>query len=211
MTGRAPVPPAPDPKAMWEARYGADDYLYGTEPNGFLRDRVAMLPVGRTLCLAEGEGRNAVFLAEHGHTVSSVDLTEAGVAKTRRLATARGVAVDAHVGDLATFDLGTGQWDLIVSIFAHVPPTVRRALHGRVVHALAPGGMLLLEAYTPGQLGRGTGGPAAEELTMTRTGLRDELAGLELVHAVELEREIIEGAGHTGVGAVVQIIARRAT
>lgn len=211
MTASAPVPPAPDPKAMWEARYRADDYLYGIEPNGFLRDRVAMLPIGHTLCLAEGEGRNAVFLAEHGHTVSSVDLTEAGVAKTRKLAAARGVAVDAHVGDLATFDLGAERWHLIVSIFAHVPPTVRRALHGRVVSALAPGGMLLLEAYTPAQLGRGTGGPAAEELTMTLDGLRDELAGLELVHAVELEREIIEGAGHTGVGAVVQVIARRST
>ncbi|MEQ1699428.1 MAG: class I SAM-dependent methyltransferase [Ilumatobacteraceae bacterium] len=194
---------------MWEQRYGTEAYLYGTEPNEFLRANAHLLPAGPTMCLAEGEGRNAVHLAGTGRQVHSVDLTEAGVAKTLRLAQQLGVQVAAVVGDVAEFDLGVDRWPAIVSIFAHMPPAVRRGLHARVVAALTPGGVLLLEAYTPAQIGRGTGGPAVPEMTMTLDGLRDELAGLEFLHAMELEREVVEGPGHTGVGAVVQVIARR--
>lgn len=195
------------PRSMWEDRFSIESYLYGTDPNEFLRDNVSVLPAGKVLCLAEGEGRNAVFLAESGFDVRSVDFTEAGVAKTLRLAEQRGVSVQAVLGDLAVVDIGSVRWDSIVSIFAHMPPKVRRSLHARVVTALKPGGVFLLEAYTPDQIGRGTGGPSTPEMTMTLAGLRDELAGLEFVHAVELQREIVEGPGHTGVGAVVQLIA----
>lgn len=167
------------------------------------------LPRGRVLCLAEGEGRNAVFLASHGFEVSSIDLTRAGVAKTRRLALQRGVNVDAVTGDLATADLGIQSWSGIVSIFAHLPPVIRRDLHRRVVDALAPGGVFLLEAYTPNQVGRGTGGPPTPELAMTLPDLMRELEGLEFIHAVETEREVIEGHGHNGRGGVVQVMARR--
>jgi SAM-dependent methyltransferase len=202
---------APSPRAMWEQRYDTEAYLFGTEPNGFLRSSLPKLPAGAVLCLAEGEGRNAVFLAENGYEVHSVDLSETGVAKARRLAESRGVQVDAVVGDLAEFDVGADCWDLIVSIFAHMAPAARRQLHRRVVAALKPAGMFLLEAYTPLQVGRGTGGPSTPETTMTLDALREELAGLEFVHAEELEREVMEGPGHTGTGAVVQVIARRPT
>lgn len=194
---------------MWEARYGEPDYLYGTEPNDFLAAEAHRLAQGDVLCLAEGEGRNATWLATQGHTVSSVDLTEAGTAKTRRLAADRGVHVDAVTADLAHHDLGVERWDGIVSIFAHMPPTVRADLHRRVVAALRPGGLLLLEAYTPDQIGRGTGGPPVPEMTMTLELLRAELAGLEEVHGVETIRSVVEGPGHTGDGAVVQFIARK--
>ena len=197
------------PRSMWEGRYSVDTYIYGTEPNDFLRDNVATLPRGSALCLAEGEGRNAVFLAESAFDVHSVDLTESGVAKTLRLAERRGVQVLAVAGDLAVFDIGTERWDLIVSIFAHMPPHVRHDLHHRVVAALKPGGTFLLEAYTPSQIGRGTGGPSSAEMTMTLDSLRDELVGLEIVYAEELDRDVIEGAGHSGIGAVVQFIARK--
>jgi SAM-dependent methyltransferase len=202
---------APNPHfSMWEQRYRTENYLFGTEPNEFLRSSLPMLPAGSVLCLAEGEGRNAVFLAANGYDVHSVDLSETGVAKTRRLAESRGVKVDAVVGDLADFDIGVDRWDLIVSIFAHMAPADRRHLHRRVVAALKPAGTFLLEAYTPQQVGRGTGGPTSPETTMTLDALREELAGLEFAHAVELEREVIEGPGHTGSGAVVQVIARKA-
>lgn len=194
---------------MWEQRYNVDEYVYGTEPNDFLREHVVDLPVGDVLCLAEGEGRNAVFLAGTGRRVSSVDLTEAGVAKTQRLADAAGVSVDAVVADLADYDLGVDRWDAIVSIFAHMPSAVRIDLHRRVVAALRPGGVVLLEAYTPDQIGRGTGGPGAADLMMTIEGLKSELDPLEFVHAEELEREIVEGVHHTGIGSVVQVIARK--
>lgn len=199
----------PTPRAMWEARYGAEAYIYGTEPNEFLRANLHVLPDGPVLCLAEGEGRNAVFLAGTGRDVQSVDLTENGVAKTKRLAEHRGVVVDAVVADLADFDLGVEQWGSVVSIFAHMPPALRRDLHARVVTSLRPGGVFLLEAYTPDQIGRGTGGPAVPEMAMTIEGLRGELGGLEFVHALQLERDVIEGEGHTGIGAVVQLIARK--
>jgi len=194
---------------MWEERYSVDDYVYGTEPNGFLREHLSVLPMGDALCLAEGEGRNAVFLANTGRRVSSVDLTEAGVAKTLRLALAVGVSVDAVVGDLADYDLGVDCWDAIVSIFAHMPSPVRADLHRRVVPSLRPGGVFLLEAYTPDQIGRGTGGPGSADLMMTIEGLRSELESLEFVYAEEREREIVEGTHHTGIGSVVQVIARK--
>lgn len=201
--------PDPGARSQWEQRFSGEAYMYGTEPNEFLREAVVDIAAGVALCLAEGEGRNSVFLAERGFDVHSVDLTSAGVAKTLRLAEQRGVVVHAQVGDLADFDIGVGRWDLVVSIFAHMPPAVRRALHARVVRSLKPGGRFLLEAYTPAQVGRGTGGPPDVELTMTLDALRVELAGLEVVHGAELERDVVEGPGHTGVGSVVQVIARK--
>ncbi|HUZ42318.1 MAG TPA: class I SAM-dependent methyltransferase [Acidimicrobiales bacterium] len=197
------------PSTMWEQRFAGETYFYGTEPNEFLRTSLSKLPKGAAMCLAEGEGRNAVFLAESGYQVSSVDLTQTGVDKTMRLAEERGVKVNAVVGDLASFDLGRERWDLVVSIFAHVPPDVRRSLHRRVVDSLKSGGALLLEAYTPDQVGRGTGGPQDSQLTMTLDSLRLEFAQLEFIHAEELDRDVLEGAGHTGHGAVVQVIARK--
>ncbi len=199
--------PTEDPRLAWEARYAAAEYFYGTAPNDFLRERLPMVPVGRALCLAEGEGRNAVHVAEAGHETWSVDLTESGVEKTRRLADERGVHVEAVTADLAQWELGEACWDLVVSVFAHLPPAVRSDLHRRVVHALRPGGVLLLEAYTPEQIGRGTGGPPVPELTMTLDALREELAGLEFHHGAELVREVVEGSGHTGTAAVVQLVA----
>lgn len=198
----------PDPKAAWEGRYGgSDDYLYGTEPNDFLRQSAAGLPLGDVLCIADGEGRNGVHLAEAGHRVTSLDLTEAGMAKAARLAAERGVELTTVVADLADHDLGTDRWDLIVSIFAHTPPPIRARVHGSMARALRPGGRLILEAYTPDQVGRGTGGPPVPELTMTLDGLRSELAGLRFEFATETVRSVIEGPGHTGDGAVVQVIA----
>lgn len=194
---------------MWERRYLGDGYRYGTEPNDFLRESTPLLPNGAALCLAEGEGRNAVYLALQGYEVSSVDLSPAAVRKTLRLAEENGVTVSAVAADLSDYDIGVESFDVIVSIFAHMPAAVRSDLHRRVIHALRPGGMFLLEAYTPAQIGRGTGGPQSPELAMTLEDLRGELAPLEFIHARELERSVLEGTGHTGVGAVVQVIARR--
>jgi SAM-dependent methyltransferase len=199
----------PSPKDQWEQRYGADEYFYGVEPNDFLRASLHQIPKGKVLCLADGEGRNSVFIAEEGYEVSSVDLAEAGIAKTKSLAVSRGVVVDAQVGDLALFDLGTNYWQGIVSIFAHMPQSLRRDLHARVIEALAPGGVFVLEAYTVNQIGRGTGGPQVPELLMSADILQEELASLEVLHLEELTRAVVEGAGHSGEAAVVQFIGRK--
>lgn len=194
---------------MWDERYQGDDYVYGTTPNDFLRDQVDQLPMGRILCLAEGEGRNAVFLAERGFTVTAVDQSAVGLEKARRLAEQRDVSIDTAVADLAEFPLETGAWDGIVSIFAHMPPAARRHLHGEVVTGLKPGGVFVLEAYRPKQLEYRTGGPPSVELMMDLKGLRAELAGLTFEFADETVREIHEGPLHHGPGAVVQVRARK--
>jgi SAM-dependent methyltransferase len=194
---------------MWDERYQADDYVYGTSANDFLQGHVDQLPMGRILCLAEGEGRNAVFLAERGFDVTAVDQSSVGLAKARKLATERGVDISTIVADLADFHVEPEAWDGIVSIFAHMPAQARCHLHRAVVSGLRSGGVLLLEAYRPEQLQYGTGGPPTIEMMMDLNELRVELAGLELEYASDVIRDIHEGRFHTGQGAVVQVLARK--
>lgn len=194
---------------MWDERYSSDDYAYGTEPNAFLAARASRLPRGRMLCLGEGEGRNAVWLAEQGHEVTAVDASAVGLEKARRLAASRGTTITTVHADLAEYPIEPGAWDGIVSIFCHLPLTLRADLHRRCVAGLRPGGLMLLEAYTPRQVGRGTGGPPSAELMMDAQTLRAELAGLDLMELQEYEREVHEGAFHNGLGAVVQLVARK--
>jgi len=194
---------------MWDQRYSAEGYAYGTKPNGFLVAKADLLPAGRILCLGEGEGRNAVWLAEQGQEVTAVDASGVGLHKARALAAGRGVRITTVQADLAHFPIEPEAWDCIVSIFCHLPPALRAEVHRRCVVGLRPGGVLLLEAYTPRQVGRGTGGPPTAELMMDAETLRLELAGLELLELAETEREIHEGTFHNGVGAVVHLVARR--
>lgn len=191
---------------MWDERYSAEEYVYGKDPNTFLANAAGNIPKGKVLCLAEGEGRNAVYLAEQGYEVVAVDSSSIGLDKARKLAKERGVDIETVVADLAHFDITPQSWDGIVSIFAHVPPQVRKALHKKVVQGLRPGGVLILEAYRPDQLKYKTGGPPVEEFMMTLQGLEEELAGLKFEYGVELDRDVVEGQFHTGKGAVVQII-----
>ena len=194
----------------WDERYRAGHYVYGVEPNDFLREYVARLPPGgRVLCVAEGEGRNAVFLAQQGFAVTAVDASAVGLSKGERLARERRVSVDWVCADLASYDLGEERWDGVVSIFCHLPEALRVDLHRRVVSSLRPQGVLLLEAYAPAQLGRGTGGPPDAALLVSAAALERELQGLSCELLREIERDVVEGTLHTGRGAVVQLIARR--
>ena len=195
--------------ASWNDRYAAPQYIYGETPNTFVAEMASQIPAGPVLCLAEGEGRNAVHLATLGHRVTAVDQSEAGLAKARRLATTRGVEIETVLADLGNFIIQPASWAGIIATFAHLPPAIRRQVHAQVVRGLRPGGVFVLEAYTPAQLAFDTGGPKSPELLMTLAGLRDELAGLELRVGREIEREVVEGDGHTGRGAVVQVFARR--
>lgn len=193
----------------WDERYSEPGYAYGTEPNDFLRQHLASLPTGRVLSLAEGEGRNAVFLAEQGFTVSAVDASAVALRKAAELAAQRGVQFDIQVHDLASFAIPPASWPAVVSIFCHIPLAARQRLHAQVVNGLVPGGILLLEAYTPAQLALGTGGPRDAALTMTAAALREELRGLEFLLLKETRRPVLEGKYHTGSGAVVQCLARK--
>ena len=194
---------------MWDERYSADEYIYGKDPNEFLANAVDKLPKGKILCVAEGEGRNAVYLATHGYEVVAVDSSSVGLEKAKKLANERGVTIQTIVSDLAHFEVQPESWEGVVSIFAHLPPQVRKELHMKIVHGLNPGGVLILEAYRPDQLKYKTGGPPTAEFMMTLQSLEEELTGLEFEYAVELDRDVIEGQFHTGKGAVVQLIGRK--
>lgn len=195
---------------IWDQRYASPEYVYGTEPNEFLAEAIRGLNgCGRALCLAEGEGRNAVFLAGRGYEVHAVDASPVGLAKAERLAQERGVHIVTEVANLEGYRIEPGAWDLIVSIFCHLPAPIRRALHREVVAGLRPGGYFVLEAYTPAQIALGTGGPPDPALMMTLAELREELAGLDFEQAREIERDVHEGRLHTGRGAVVQLVARK--
>ena len=195
---------------FWNEKFAATDYAYGTEPNDFLVSAVTNLKRGATLSLAEGEGRNAVWLAQQGFTVSAIEQSEKGVGKTLRLALQRGVIVMAERGELETFHIQPNSWDLVVSIYAHTPQELRRKLHRQVVAGLKPGGVFVLEAYTPAQIANNTGGPKDVSLMPTAELLRSELAGLVFDHIEEVERDVVEGSLHTGTAHVVQVVAHRA-
>jgi Tellurite resistance protein TehB. len=194
---------------MWNQRYAVDDYVYGKAPNDFLREQHGAIPKGKVLCLAEGEGRNAVYLASLGYEVWAVDASSVGRDKALKLAKEMNVSLNYEVADLAEYDLGNNEWSGIVSIFCHLPPALRESLHRRVVAALKPGGVILLEGYRPDQLEFGTGGPPSKELMMSAQQLQSDFSLLSVVHLQELERDVTEGICHTGEGAVVQMVASK--
>lgn len=193
---------------MWDDRYAEPGFAYGIEPNGFLASCADELQ-GPILCLASGEGRNAVWLAERGHEVHAVDLSAVGIEKTQQLAASRGVDVEARVADLSSFDLGRERWGGIVAIFAHLPDPVRRRVHAAIPAALKPGGTLVFEAYTPRQLTHRTGGPPVLEMLYEPADIRVQLEGLHLLRCEEIEREVHEGKYHRGRASVLQILGRR--
>ena len=197
-------------RERWDERYSESGFVYGTEPNEFLALVADQIPRGPVLSVGEGEGRNAIFLARLGHEVVAVDQSDVGLAKLRQRADELGVHIETQQADLGGYAIEPGAWAGIVSIFCHLPPSIRVPLHAAIVRGLRPGGVFVLEAYTPQQLGRGTGGPPSLELLVSLADLERELAGLEFLHAAELEREVREGAYHTGLASVVQVVARRA-
>lgn len=191
----------------WDERYSEPGFAYGTAPNDFLVSVVDRIPQGKILSLAEGEGRNAVYLASLGYRVTAVDGSEVGLRKAQELATGRGVAITTIRADLSTFEIEEGDWDGIVACYCHLPPAIRIPLHRAAVQGLKPGGVFVLEAFSKEQLAFGTGGPQSLDMLMSLDELKRELAGLEFVHAVQIEREVREGRGHTGLASVVQILA----
>lgn len=212
-------PPQQQIREFWNQRYLGEAYAYGTEPNDYLAQQEARLRQqpkgGAALSLADGEGRNGVWLASLGLAVTSVDLAEAGLAKTRALAARRGLTLQTVQADVLAFDLGEARWQAIASIFLHLPAAARQTLHSRIAASLAPGGLFILEAYTPEQLGYGTGGPRDLALLPSADELRadfapDVAAGrLEWLEFEVGPRSLVEGQLHTGTGHTTRLVLRR--
>ena len=193
----------------WDERYSIIEYIYGKEPNDFLREHYKLLPKGTILSLAEGEGRNAVFLAKQGYRVIAIDSSSVGLEKASKLAKENKVAIETVCADLAHYQLDKSGYEGIVSIFCHIPPEARKLLYAQLGDAIKPGGVLLLEAYTADQIGKGTGGPPTAELTNSLAEMNQYLDEFDILHAKEFDREVVEGRFHSGIGSVVQIIAKR--
>lgn len=192
---------------FWNARYGEEGFAYGDQPNDFLRSVAARIPSGPVLCLAEGQGRNAVFLAGLGHAVTAVDLSAVGLARARAFAASRGLTLETLEADLSTWVAPEARFSGVVATFAHLPPPARAHMLASAVRSLVPGGVLIFEAYTPRQLAFRTGGPPEVELLVEPEDLRRELSGLRFEVLEEVEREVVEGRYHTGRAAVVRALA----
>lgn len=193
---------------MWNERYSESGFVYGTEPNVFLAANTPLLR-GPVLSLAEGEGRNAVFLAEQGLEVLGVDLSDVGLAKARKLAASRKVTIRTEVADLSQYVPAPDHYGSVISISAHLPSDVRARLYPLVRASIKPGGVFLLEAYGKAQLTRETGGPKDEDLLMDHDDLTRQFGGWDLLLAQTIEREVVEGRYHTGRAIVVQFIAQK--
>lgn len=195
---------------FWDQRYSVPEFVYGTQPNQFLTQQMPrILPGGRVLCLADGEGRNGVWLALQGFAVRSVDVSAQGVEKTLQLARQSGVPINAGMADVTTLDMGMAHWDAIVSIFLHLPSKARAEVHRRAMMAIKPGGVFLWEAYAPQQLALGTGGPKEARLLPGLADVAQDFSGSVVLHSWSGERLVQEGNLHTGVGAVTQLVVQK--
>ena len=196
---------------LWDERYSQPGYLFGEAPNGFLVRQATRLRPGMTaLAVADGEGRNGVWLAEQGLKVLSVDSSPVAQAKARRLAASRGVTIDCELADLAKWRWPKASFDLVVAIFIQfADPRMRPRLFRGMIDALKPGGLLLLEGYRPEQLAYGTGGPRVAENLYTEDLLREAFAGLEILELSAYDAEIREGRGHAGMSALIDLVARK--
>lgn len=196
---------------MWDQRFDRDDYLYGTTPSQFLvAQHNRLRPGQRALVVAEGEGRNAVYLAEQGLKVTALDSSRVALAKAQRLATERRVEVDFREADLAHWQWEPDAYDLVAAIFIQfADPDLRAAIFAGMQQTLVPGGLLLLHGFTPAQLAYGTGGPPCAELLYTSELLRDAFAEMEILRLDEYELELQEGSGHAGQAALIDLVARK--
>ncbi|MDX5408536.1 MAG: class I SAM-dependent methyltransferase [Chromatiaceae bacterium] len=193
---------------FWDQRYACEHLVYGDLPNDFLLEQEHKLaPGANVLCLAEGEGRNAVYLAKRGCNVTAVDISAVALQKAEKLAQQHQVRLNLIQADLASFELGQQQWHGIVAIFMHLPPALRQRIFAQIAAALKPGGIFIGEFYRPEQLKYGSGGPGDINMLYSTSLLASELTGLQIPYLLATERHVLEGVGHTGLAAVSQVVA----
>lgn len=198
-------------RARWNERFSAPGYLFGTAPNRFLASQQERLRRGqRALAVADGEGRNGVWLAQQRLAVTSVDFSPVALAKARDLARRAGVTIETIEADLANWAWPAAAFDAVVAIFIQfAPPPIRAKIFAGMKSALTPGGILILEGYRPKQIEYGTGGPPHAENMYTRELLEAAFAGMEFLHLREYDAVIEEGAGHQGLSALIDFVARK--
>ena len=204
-------PPFAHPAKTWNDRFSKDGYVFGTEPNEWLRRHATVWKAGsKILCIADGEGRNSIWLALQGHRVQAFDISDVGVAKARRLAKVNQVEVDFRVTGCDDFAWKTEHYDGVAAIFVQfADPAMRERLFKNMVSSIKPGGSLLLLGYTPKQLEYGTGGPSVLSHLYTPDMLRQAFVEMDIQSLDEFETELNEGEGHKGRSAIIGLVATR--
>jgi cyclopropane fatty-acyl-phospholipid synthase-like methyltransferase len=199
-----------NPQKMWDERFSRQEPVYGEGPNSFLREQAFRLKPGMKVFVpADGYGRNGVWLADQGMQVHTVDLSPVGVERARNSARAARVEMTIELADLSTWSWPVNRFDAAAAIFLHLPPDVRPQVHANILNAVKPGGLVLLEAFSPAQLRHSSGGPKQVELLYTAEMLRRDFSPAEPLLLEEKEVSLEEGRMHSGPGAVVRAVFRK--
>ena len=196
---------------FWNARFATDEYIFGTAPNVFLASQQALIRPGmRALAVADGEGRNGVWLAEQGASVHAIDVAPAALEKARKLAVSRGVTLETEQADILDWAWPEAAYDLVAAIFIQfAPPPERDRVIAGIRRTLKPGGVLILQGYTPRQVEFGTGGPPNAANMYTPELLREWFGDWQIVHLAEHESVISEGSHHHGMSALIDLVAKK--
>jgi SAM-dependent methyltransferase len=207
------MPDFANPKETWNARFAREDYLFGRTPNTFLASQAHLFVAGqRALCVADGEGRNSVWLAELGLDVTAFDLAPNAVRKARALAAERGVSAAFWEGDILDYCWPSAAYDVLVAVFIQfLSPRERPRVFQAMRDAVRPGGLFLLEGYRPEQVAYATGGPGKVEHMYTREWLEIEFAAWDILHLAAYDTDLGEGSAHRGRSAVIDLVARKRT
>jgi len=193
----------------WDERYGVDEYVYSKEPNLFLKENFKKIPKGNVLCVADGEGRNGVWLAKNGYNVTSIDFSPKAIEKTNKLAQEYNVSINTKCGDLLNYNFGENKYDGIVSIFAHFKVEEMNKLHSQYLRALKPNGIFFMEVFAKEQLLLKTGGPKDIALLYDTKDIKNSFPNAEIEL---LKKDIVylhEGDMHDGKAIVVRAIIRK--
>lgn len=199
---------------FWNTRFEDRSYLYGTDPNDFLKVSASLLPAAsRILLPGDGEGRNGVWLAGQGHLVTSVDWSSKGLAKTRSLAGRQKLKITTVEANLSEWDWPVGTFDAVVLVFLHLPIEIRKAVHTQAARALKPNGLLILEGFSKDQLklqaSEESGGPRNSDMLFDHRMLESDFKSLSIEFLEAKERSLAEGIGHLGNAAIIRLLARR--
>ncbi len=197
---------------MWNQRYAKPGYLFGTEPAQFLTTHKQYFKAGKTaLAVADGEGRNSVFLAQNAMQVTAFDYSDIALEKAKKLASNNHVSINFQLSDLDSWNWQTPTYDLVIAVFIQFsPPHIREVVFQNLQKPVAPGGILMVHGYTPKQIEFGTGGPRAIENLYTEELLKFSFSKMEILHLNSYEKIIQEGEGHSGKSALIDFIATKA-
>ncbi|OIJ07696.1 SAM-dependent methyltransferase [Anaerobacillus arseniciselenatis] len=193
----------------WDKKFNEEGYFFGTEANVFIKEWGKRISKGKILAIAEGEGRNATYLASLGHHVTTWDYSKVGIEKTLQLASEKGVTVNAKLNDLEIVEWDENKWDAIVKVFGHLPPEVKTKTFAGIKKSLKPGGLYVTEVYSTKQIEYGTGGPKITELLYEPKMFLEAFSDWKFIHFFYGEVERYEGENHTGLCHVIQAVIQK--